>query len=274
MPNGRSGPKLFSSQEPQVCYRMKNKTRHKKSQTQTRTKRRVKSIHGGDTKSSIRKILLDKFGELEYMVIPEGTLLYRSSPNICDQYGTHEKIMNNMMKCGDTGKTGIYMGKFAILAIAMSLEYRTMMEIGVFKLNKDITVSIGKYDYRKLHIEDYFNLVDGETKFNRDFDRELYPDENLSHFDSNVLPLRTKKYSSGPKIKHLLSDELQTELMNSGSGEVFLNETDAQHLEFVKAYRFSKKITPDELFKYMKKNNYPFHLENYIKDKIVKEKDC
>ena len=254
---------------------MKNKTRHKKSQTQTRTKRRVRPIHGGDTKSSIRKTLLNKFGELEYMVIPEGTLLYRSSPNICDQYGSHEKIMNNMMKCGDTGKTGIYMGKFAILAIAMSLEYRNMMEIGVFRLNKDITVSIGKYDYRKLHIEDYFNVVDGEAKFNRDFDRELYPDENLSHFDTHILPLRKKeKKILGSKMVYLLPKKLETELINSGSGEVFLNETDAQHLEFVKAYKFSEGINPDNLYKYMKKNNYPFHLEDYIKDNIVEEKDC
>ncbi len=211
------------------------------------------------------------------LTIPEGTILYRSSPDICNQYGTPELISKNIMECGDTGKKGVYFGNSngAILALAISLEYDKLLEIGVFKTTRDLEVSNGKYSFQYLKPERYYN--ENETpKFGEYV--ETLPEENVAHFDPNILPLKKSKklLNYGSNVAPLLPEKLEEKLYESGSGEVFLTEKELPSIEFVKRYKYNpEKIKmPRDLLKYMKRNNYPFDLDKYIEDEIIIEVEC
>ena len=89
-------------------------------------------------------------------ILPQSLLLFRSAPVICN-YNTEELIKANVKKCGDTSKTGIYLTDNILVSIAMCLEYNTLLEIGVFVTTEAFEISRGKYEFRELNRQKYFN---------------------------------------------------------------------------------------------------------------------
>lgn len=208
--------------------------------------------------------------------------IYRAAPNI-SKYMTTESCIENIMTCSDTGKQGIYFATVPILSISMTLEYRCPLEIGVFEIIEDIELTIGKYEFRKLHPERYF---DSTGELIRGVDP--LPSENISHMES-ILPIMRNKKTN--QIEWVLPDKYDKRILEEGK-EYFLTEKDIPKIKFVGAYRFdftptsstgeenlsvwnfimgksSPKTFEQWLFDYIKTNDYPFYLDKYIEDKIL-----
>lgn len=71
-------------------------------------------------------------------IIPNGTLLYRAQPV------NHTSI--NQLFDTDTGKTGVYFSDGIFIPLGMILEYGKQMNICVYQLTSDISLSFGKYE--------------------------------------------------------------------------------------------------------------------------------
>ncbi len=207
--------------------------------------------------------------------------IYRAAPDI-SKYMTTESCIENIMKCSDTGKYGIYFATLPLLAIAMTLEYNVPLEIGVFEIVEDITLTIGKYEFRQLHPKRYFNE-------NRVLIKGLDPlsCENISHIES-ILPIM-KNLKTG-KLEGILPNKYDAKIREEGR-EYFLTHSDIPKIKFVRAYKFNynnltssvrheslwnliigkryPKPFSKWLFNYIKRNKYPFYLDKYIEDKIL-----
>ncbi len=192
--------------------------------------------------------------------------LYRSAPDVSAKYGTTETCLQNVMKCSDTDKMGIYFGNMPILAIAMSLEYNKLMDIGIFKIKRDKLKPLlkkrkGKYAYRQMHPERYFTSI--TKKFIPNV--PLLPEENVPHFDCDILPLKNK-------TDLLLPDAKNEELRAMNSCEIFLTEKEIKEikLKLHKVYRFNPDVikTPADLLEYIETNDYPFDMKKYVKDGV------
>jgi hypothetical protein len=202
--------------------------------------------------------------ELSYC-IPENTLLFRSAPNVC-KYKTEELCLRNARECQDTGKVGIYFGDASILSIAMSLEYNELLELGVFIVLEDIKVSVDKYGFRYMNPSRYFdkngNLIP---------DIEPLPEENVSHSDCNILPLKFNVITN--ELEYLLPESKMKEF---DVCEIFLAYEDIKKTKLIEGFKFNKiKIkNADDLLLYMEKNNYPLTLDKYIEDEILIKFHC
>jgi hypothetical protein len=108
------------------------------------------------------------------ITLRKGTKLYRAakSPEV------------SLRHCDDTDKTGAYFAIDPLTAIAMSLEYNKSMSLSVYELTSAITFTEGKYSFRDIHPERYYNKS-GEVKPGVD----LKPDENINHIDYKTNPL-------------------------------------------------------------------------------------
>lgn len=227
---------------------MMNKITRKKGKKLYTTYQKTMRIRGGDGDSA------------KYMY------LYRSAPDVSAKYGTTEMCLQNVMKCTDTDKVGIYFGNMPILAIAMSLEYNKLMDIGVFKIKRDKLKPLlkkrkGKYAYRQMYPERYWT---SSGKFIPNV--PLLPEENVPHFDCDILPLKNK-------TDLLLPDAKNEELRGMNSCEIFLTEKEIKeiNLKLHKVYRFNPDIiqTPADLLEYMETNDYPLDMKKYVKDEIL-----
>lgn len=116
------------------------------------------------------------------VIIPKGTLLYRASENI--RAYAPDRIANSVLKCGDTGKIGIYFSNYAMQSIAMATEYGKDLQLGVFKLTDDIRLRVGKYAFRDINPSRYFH-DNGKLKFGV----VPLPTENIGHYDPESLPI-------------------------------------------------------------------------------------
>jgi hypothetical protein len=190
----------------------------------------------------------------------ENDILFRSAPNICD-ISNLEKMRLNTRECSDTGKSGLYFGNDILLSIAMNLEYDTIMELGVFIVTNNFNPLYGKYSYRNINRNRYYdkagNLVTGVN---------LNYSENISHVQCNIFPLDKNK-------NHLLPDKFAE---NYDGCEIFLTEKDLQNIQPVEFFIFNnKKIkNADDLYKYLVSNKYPRTLKKYIDDEILVIKQC
>ena len=98
-------------------------------------------------------------------------LLYRAASDICSWNSQRER----RKVCSDTGKRGVYFSTYPYQALSMLLEWGRDMPVGVFQLQRDVQLPIGKYAYRNLHPERYFR---GDTFLP---DVPLLEDENVDH---------------------------------------------------------------------------------------------
>ena len=201
-------------------------------------------------------------GAPEYTLIPAGSFIFRCAPSIGD-LKTYDGRLANVKTCMDTGKTGLYFANVAIIALAMCIEYDTLMEFGIFNIVSNIEPVIkGKYAFRQINPERYFE-EDGSMIQNV----VIVQEENVSHMECNLNLL-------GSPDTLLLPDHIQSGLNCLGSCELFLSTLNPDHLrnvELVSAFKFNSEIirTAKDLHDYMVKNHYPFDLQKYIDDKVI-----
>jgi hypothetical protein len=92
--------------------------------------------------------------ESSKIIIPAGTTLYRAADDIC----VNSKNLIKMKKiCTNTGKIGLYMSTYLLQALAMAIEYDKDLQLGVFKTLKPISLTQGKYSFRDIHPERYYD---------------------------------------------------------------------------------------------------------------------
>jgi hypothetical protein len=145
-----------------------------------------------------------------YVKIPKGTLIYRTSFTVGPLTPT---------KCGDTDKVGLYFSTIPSVALGMSLEYKSNMYFNVFKLSEPIVAIDGKYSFRMIHPERYF---DKNNKFICNVD--LIPNENVNHFEAKVYPVID---IPGIETYDFLRDELPID------GELFITTPDLRKVKWL-----------------------------------------
>jgi len=166
-------------------------------------------------------------------LIPAGTILYRSSPNICI-YGSN--LCNQKRECGNTGKKGVYFSTYILQSLAMAIEYDRDLELGIFVTTAPISVTIGKYSFRNIHPE----------RWNPTWPKNhiLIENENISHFNSEMEPIIT--FNNVP-ISYVQFD------LNPGEGELFLTKKEElDSVKLVETYKISvdalKRLIKNEFF--------------------------
>jgi hypothetical protein len=107
--------------------------------------------------------------------VSRGTLLYRAAATL-EEFPEPEI-------CQDTDKYGVYFSTHWWLSAAMVLEYGRSLELGVYVLTKDINVLYGKYSFRYLTMDKFFD-AEGNLRPNVPLD----PIHNQSHFDPSAIP--------------------------------------------------------------------------------------
>jgi len=178
--------------------------------------------------------------KLNNIVIKKGTILYRcsSEPN------PEEK----MYHCKDTGKTGLYYSTYMLQSLAMSVEHNQPLYLKKFILKEDLECYRGKYSFRYLHPERYFD-ADGVMKLNI----PVLPDENMNHFDSSILCILSDEYD-----KMFRENKLG---LTSNDGELFIgNQNDMNKLELLETYYVPLQGLADLL----KREGYKKYSDQYI----------
>jgi hypothetical protein len=132
------------------------------------------------------ELLIEK--NINYKIMDDEKIIYRSVPK--DKISLYSDLGSQVRKCIDTGKIGIYLSEDILLSLAIMLENNEVMEIGAFTLHKNIVIPIGKYAYRNINQERYFKS--GEMKPNVEVD----PEENISHIECGLIPLKNSQRSS------------------------------------------------------------------------------
>jgi len=201
--------------------------------------------------------------------IPKGTLLFRTAPSICN-YKSIELCQKNAQECSNTFKTGIYFADNILVSICMCLEYDKLMELGIFQIIDDIRVGFGKYTFRVINPERYFDIHGNLKPY-------IYPirEENISHYDCglNLLKLNDSK-TDLEVIK--FSPEKKAEIDNFNLCEYFLTEPHIKNIKLIDQYRFNpdKIKNVNDLKIYLESNNYPLDHKKYIEDGILIRFDC
>ena len=141
----------------------------------------------------------------------------------------------------------------------MCLEYNKLMELGVFILMEDLKISKGKYSFRNINKDRYYDI-------HHKFLSHIGPteEENISHIQCDINILKAPR-------EYLLSEEKQNELNKKGSCEVFLTKSDIPKIRLLEVLKFNPVIisSANDLYQYMKDTNYPFDLDKYKTDHIL-----
>tara|TARA_B100000886_G_scaffold328071_1_gene276126 strand:- start:1377 stop:2294 length:918 start_codon:yes stop_codon:yes gene_type:complete len=145
----------------------------------------AKSLRISDEDNKFIELLKEK--RIEYKIMDDEKIIYRSVPK--GKISLYSDLGSQVRKCIDTGKIGIYLSEDILLSLAIMLENNEVMEIGAFTLCKNIVIPKGKYAYRNINPERYFK--DGEIKPNVEVD----PEDNISHIDCGLLPLKNSQRS-------------------------------------------------------------------------------
>ena len=129
--------------------------------------------------------------------------LFRSAVDI----SKYSEPKSNLNRCIDTGKKGIYLANNVLISLAIMIEENKLSEIGVFELNQDITIAIGKYSFRQLNPSRYFDISGTLIK-------GVHPleEEHISHIDCYLQPLKIKL--SDPELV-----KLENEIISLGNSK-------------------------------------------------------
>lgn len=132
----------------------------------------------------------------------------------------------------DTGKKGLYFSSTPMIAELMSVEYDRPLFINVCVVIKDTLLYNGKYSFRNINPQKYFNS-EGDLIINQ------HPTqiENISHFDMSALPIIDWKNNVS----------LPSELIGF---EIFISDGDIENISWRGAYQ----VSPSEIK--MKYKNY------------------
>lgn len=116
--------------------------------------------------------------KVDIEMIEAGSILYRCQPENCTL---------NVRKCEDTGKVGIYFSDKQFIPYGMILEYDKPMYLCEYRTNKDIFLYRGKYSFRNLEPDRFYNdMID---YINRKFIPNIDPLENYNHIHKNLFPI-------------------------------------------------------------------------------------
>jgi hypothetical protein len=203
--------------------------------------------------------------DIIYDIIPEDTILFRCADNIND-YNTSDLCKKNVRECIDTSKKGLYFANNILLSLSMILEYDKLLELGIFRVKKDIKLSIGKYSFRYINIKKYFD--DNQKLI---LNMNVSPEENISHVQCNFQLLIKDKKTEKINVLIPKSNENKQLLESINFCEIFLVEDELNDIEMFGKYQINKNIikNSDDLLNYLEKNNYPQKLTRYIDDNIL-----
>ena len=167
--------------------------------------------------------------QVPFFTLKAGTHLFRT------QSEKHEcKVKPS--KCPDTGKIGMYFANSPHIPIGMILEYRKPLNLCVYKTTKDIKLYYGKYSFRDLESDVYFESFNDWQNGNFRLNTDPKNKDLWNHFDDNAYPI----------IDLFLNDENRQYWDMINIGEIFI--TDDDDIEFVK---FEGLVTVEETQKYL-----------------------
>ena len=201
--------------------------------------------------------------------IPKGTFFFRTAPSICN-YQSIELCQKNVQKCSNTFKTGIYFADNILVSICMCLVYDKLMELGIFEITDDISVVYGKYTFRNINPQRYFDINGNLIPYVNPI-RE----ENISHLDCGLNLLKLNDSKTGLEVINF-SPEKQEEIDRINLCEIFLTEPHIKNIKLIDQYRFNpdKIKNVNDLKIYLESNNYPLNPEKYLVDGILIRFDC
>lgn len=156
---------------------------------------------------------------MQRITIPKGTKLYRCAPT----------LNKELRECSDTGKRGMYFSTYILQALAMCVEYNKSMLLGIFELQQDIIVFVGKYSYRELNPSYYYCFSCFNTNaFIRNC--KVHEDDNISHFDPEMYCILGFEYDMLLCFGRLKNEPLH--------GEVFIaKEDELENIQLITQYR-------------------------------------
>ncbi len=161
--------------------------------------------------------------DLEEVIIPSGTFLYRSADKVCVYNPNHIKCTRR--QCSNTGKNGIYFGNYLLVALAIATELNRDLELGVFFTTKDIKIKKGKYTYRQIYPERFREFHAGEGSH----PNILLPNENIGHFNNEITGLL---YNSNNSDNYRLINTIKDE------GELFITSLkDLSKIKLISTYK-------------------------------------
>lgn len=185
---------------------------------------------------------------IEYTTIPAGTKLFRSAPNIC-KYSSN--IDEQKRKCSNTHKNGVFFSTYLLQALAMSLEYDKDIQVGEFITTVDIPAIVGKYAYRYLNPRRHFvwNTKKNVMAVKKGY-KSILNEEDLTHFNHNVLPIINFTSNSGKKIAYNMYEFSERLALNEG--ELFITDDDVlKKIRLLKSYKVNvsklKKIVEENI---------------------------
>ncbi len=140
-----------------------------------------------------------------YIIIPKGTLLYRSSP-ICNKEKRY---------CKETRKTGVYFSTYMLMSLAMCIEYQKSMNLAIYEVKKDIKCVVGKYTHLDMPPVGFtdINILGVTLPLIK---KRIRP--NINHFDKDILPIIDLKFSW---MSQLSKKDLG---ITNNDGEVFITD--------------------------------------------------
>jgi hypothetical protein len=150
---------------------------------------------------------------VKFLKIPRGTLLFRTS---------FSKNPLTPTKCEDTDKIGVYFSTIPSIALGMALEYKSNMFFNIFKLKKDLNAIEGKYSFRHINPERYFDAYNNFIP-----NVSIIPNENVNHFEAHVYPIIE---IDGIKSNDFIKDELPTD------GELFISTRDLGKVQLLETF--------------------------------------
>jgi hypothetical protein len=195
-----------------------------------------------------------------YITIPAGTTLYRSADNIC----TYQKNTICSMKavCTDTRKKGVYFSTYILQSLGMCVEYNRDLELGIFFTTEPITVRVGKYSYKYINPDRYFNSDYREKAAN-----EILADEIIGHFNNESEPIIKYDDAYGNKLYADMTGQKDTD------GELFITEdADLKKIRLISTY----KIDKNRLLEYFKSLGWklPSNSLEYLKSGALRPTIC
>tara|TARA_B100001121_G_C18700065_1_gene627088 strand:+ start:2062 stop:2847 length:786 start_codon:yes stop_codon:yes gene_type:complete len=238
-----------------------------------------------------------KINKINTFKLKKGVLLFRSAVDI----SKYSEPKSNLNRCIDTGKKGIYLANNVLISLAIMIEENKLSEIGVFELNEDITIAIGKHSFRQLNPSRYFDI-------SGTFIKGVHPleEEHISHIECYLQPLKIKQSdpqlvklgneiislgNSNPKKKIELQIEYNRRLFLLPPGtdvrdscEIFISKDvllNGDEISLVKKYKVNSKNLPtnvpnkdspsdaERLLYFIEKNNYQTDIHFYIQNSIL-----
>lgn len=123
----------------------------------------------------------------------------------------------------ETGKTGIVFSTFPLFSLGQVLreevnEYKKNMFFGIYRITQDLTVPIGRYSFRNMNPNRFFNWR-GDFVPNVD----VLPEENICHFENE---------------SNIFSDRDDSFILNKEEhdGELFITEEYKNVFELVEMF--------------------------------------